>query len=186
LPWRSLAIVPDNNTIMEGVRGLALLFAALILPVCLFRWAWRRRSWRLALLPVLWLGVLCLWAYLAYGTNALFLGRLYLVGAVVLGGPPLVFLAFLVRSAIRRRWRTVALLLGCAVLATLISAGVGLAIDAPNMDRAEHYSWHGWYAVAQVGVYAWSLLLFCGLCGWWLSRVARWLVSRLVRRPRPA
>jgi outer membrane protein assembly factor BamB len=184
LPWRSLAIVPDN--IMWGVRGLALLFGVLILPVWLFRWARRRRSWRLALLPALWLGMLSLWGYLAYGINALFLGWPYLVGAIVLGGPPLVLLGFLVRSAIRRRWRTVALLLGCAVLATLIAAGVWLGIDARNMDPAEHYSWQGWYAVAQVGVYAWSLLLFCGLCGWWLSRVARWLGSSLARRLRPA
>jgi outer membrane protein assembly factor BamB len=187
LPWHSLATVPDSTAIKDGVRGLALLFAVLILPAWLFRWAWRRRrSWRLALVPVLWLGVLCLWAYLAYATNALFLGRRYLLPAIVLAGPPLLFLGLVARSAFRRRWRSVALLLAFGVLATLITAAVWLALDARHMDPAEHYSWRGWYAVSLVGVYAWGVLLLVGLCGRALFRPGRWLVSRLMRRLRPA
>jgi outer membrane protein assembly factor BamB len=186
LPWHRLATVPDSTEIKDGVRGLALLFTVLILPAWLFRWAWRRRSWRLALVPVLCLGVLCLWAYLAYGTNALFLGRLYLLPATVLAGPPLLFLGLVARTAFRRHWRSFALLLAFGVLATLITAAVWLAIDARHMDPAENYSWRGWYAVLLVGVYAWGVLLLVCLCGRALFRSGRWLVSRLMRRLRPA
>jgi outer membrane protein assembly factor BamB len=186
LPWRPLATLPNNYTIMRVGGGLALLFAALILPVGLFRWAWRRRSGRLALLPLLWLGVLCLWAYLAYGTAALFLGWFYLVSAVVFAGPWLVFLGLVARSVLRQRWRSAGLLLGGAVLATLIIAGVWLALDARRMDPAEHYSWGGWYAVSLVGAHVWGVLLLIGWCGWGLFRFGRRLVSRLKQRVQTA
>jgi hypothetical protein len=185
LPWQVLATLPDNS-IVEGVRGLALLFAVLILPFWLFRRALQRRSWGLALLPVPWLGLLCMWAYLTGGTNALFLGWLYLVQAVVLAGPPLLLIGLVVRSVFRRRWRNAALLVSCAMVATLIIAGVWLAIDAWRMDPGEYYSGRGWSAVLLAGVYVWGLGLFVGLCGWGLFRSGRWLVSRVVRRPRPA
>jgi outer membrane protein assembly factor BamB len=186
LPWRSLATVPDNDVIKKGVFGLALLLGALVLPVWLFRLAYRRQSGRLTLLPVLWLGGLYLWAFLGYGTRGLEAGALYLAAAVVLAGPLLLFVVLVARSTFRRRWRVVVLLLAFGVLATLITAGVWLAADARHMDPAEHYSWRGWYAVSLAGVYCWGALLAAGLCGWGLFRVGRRLGSRLLRRPRPA
>jgi outer membrane protein assembly factor BamB len=183
LPWGMLLPYLD---IMEGAQAFAVLFVGLIVPGWLMRRAWRQRSWKLALLPVLWLGILCLWASIQYGTAALRPGLVYLGGALVVGVPALLFVGLVGGAVFRRRWRRLGLLLAVGLLVTLVHAGVWLAIDARGMDPAEHYSWEGWYAMLLIGAYEAGVLLLGVLCLVGLYRVGRWLVSRARRRVRPA
>jgi hypothetical protein len=187
LPWHALKALPSYDEIMTFVRGLAVLFVGLIIPGWLLRKAWRQRSWRLALLPIGWLGVLVLWAYFSDGPLALLPGSLgYPVAVVALGMPILLFVGLAARTAFRRRWLRLGLLMAIALLAALAHAGVWLALDARGMDPEEHYSGDGWSVLLLIGAYESGVLLVGVFFLVNLYRGGRWLVSQLVRRVRPA
>jgi outer membrane protein assembly factor BamB len=188
LPWQRFTTPPTEQDLTRLGQGFALLFAVLLVPAGLLRRAWRQRSRRLALLPVLWLGILGLAAYLRFGMNALLLGRDYLVAAVVLGVPPLLVAGFFLRSLFLRQWGRAGCLLALGLLLALATAGVWLAGDNRQRTSAEHYSWSwdGWYAPLVCGVYEVGLALLGVFCLWGLFRVGRRLVARLRHRPRPA
>jgi hypothetical protein len=187
LPWRAGRALLSYDEIMTGVRGFAVLLIGLIVPGWLLRRAWRQRSWRLALLPIGWRGILGLWAYISYGPAALLQdGPGYLFRVVELGVPSVLFVSLAAWTAFRRRWLQLGLLLAVALLAALTHGGVWLALDARGMDPEEHYSWDGWYAMLLIGAYEAGALLVGVFCLVNLYRGGRWLVSRVVRRVRPA
>jgi hypothetical protein len=186
LPWHNWGRLLRYDEIMTVVRGLAVLFVGLIVPGWLLRQAWRRRSGRLALLPVGWLGLLGLWASASYSPAALLPGGLIDLGAMAMLGVPGLILVLVALAAFRRRWRRLGLLLAVCVLVTLVHAGVWLAVDGRGLEPGEHYSWDGWYAMLLIVPYEGAGLLGGVYCLVGLYRGGQWLVSRVVRRVRPA
>jgi len=94
----------------------------------------------------------------------------------------LVFVALVIASITRRRWRRLRALLAAFVVVTFMAALIFLWSDARHMDPAEHYSWRGWY-----GIWTYGLFFTGGLILLWLClRAAWWLLRRLFGRPKHA
>jgi outer membrane protein assembly factor BamB/tRNA A-37 threonylcarbamoyl transferase component Bud32 len=185
LPWTWTGRIAGRD-LLEIFQAFAFMAVGLYVPGWLLYWARRRRSWKPALVALLWLGSVVLLTYLRYGSSGLlmlsFQSALVFAGSVV----PLFSLGLLFRSALVRRWKTVAWLLTSFLAATLLIAGAWLAFDARRMDPSEHYTWRGWYVVLLIGAYAWPIVAVAAIGLRALFRFGWWLLSRLVRRPQPA
>ncbi len=180
--------------------GCAVLL--LIIPGLLVRWAVRRRSWRLAVLPAGWLAltlalVFLLFRYAATAETdpeirrrlmALADDPLKLAGIslalALLGLPAGVYVATLLMRLLRQRWRAGLLLVAGALLLAVPIAWLLLRVYQPLLGPDQHFSWRGWYWIGVSGTYALGLLLI----GWFVLRnlwsLGRWLWLRSSIRPR--
>jgi hypothetical protein len=172
LPREPPAILqPPLNTWWRIALLWLLVVAAalveLVVPGLLVLWAARRRSWRLAVLPVLWVAALA--ATVALLPPSLLLGQTVLIRAVswlIVAGQGLAALAFpvlAVRWLLARRWRPLLLLLSSSVILALVIAFVWLRADAPFREPEQHYSWDVWYLPWLIGAYLTGVLFALGL-----------------------
>jgi hypothetical protein len=188
LPWINAAARDGVRTGLLAVLGLALL--NVVLPLAVLRLVAGRRPWSLRLLMALPVAAAVpLTAFLALEPLIPILPDpfpasakiLFTLGTLV-GTPVAAYLIFLGWSLVRRRWRTLALLAGLTVLASLAIGLAWLWVDLRAMPAIERYGWSGWYLAMVPGAYAASLLM---LIGWAMRGISRWL-GRLGRRPSPA
>jgi serine/threonine protein kinase/outer membrane protein assembly factor BamB len=193
LPWPSY-----SSAAGEALDVVLCSLAVLVVPGLLLRWALRRRSWRIALLAVLYVAALV--ALLALVPLDTFLFHLShfepgwqnettTLRTALLGLPILAFPGFLALWARRRAWGRLALLLALSLAAAAVIATYRLWLDAPRRDPLEHYAVRGWYGVWFAGAYAAAALLLAwvvlaGLARLLWRRVRRLFVARVgaVRR----
>jgi hypothetical protein len=179
LPW---TLVVAAEALSSGLRAVvALAVVNVVLPLALLRLAARRRPWTLRLLMTLPVAAAVpLAAFLAlehliptlpdpFPSSA---RTVYALGTVA--GIPVVGYAFLVvGSLIRRRWRTLGMLAGLTVLASLAIALAWLWVDRRAMPPIEHYTWSDWYFVILPGAYVVGVLF---VVVWILRGPARWVL----------
>jgi outer membrane protein assembly factor BamB len=179
LPWRTASIAPNLDRSPE-VQWVLLGLGLVVLGFLVF-WAWRRRSGRLGLLPVAWLGVLGLWFYLLNTSDATRRDSERLAAFLLVWLPLLLFVGVLFRLLWRQRWWRALLVVAFALVAALAVASWWLAQDAEQMGPAEYYSTAGWYTVLPLGAYVMGslflgMLVLRGLLGKWLRRqLPAWL-----------
>ncbi len=95
-----------------------------------------------------------------------------------LGGLPIAACAYAVGSSlIRRRWRTVGLLVALAGLAAIVIGACMFGVDQLGRGSIEHYAWSGWHHAGYCGFYAVGAVSV-------LSWPVRWLSPRLVQLAR--
>src|SRR5262249_28734627 len=81
-------------------------------------------------------------------------------------------------SLIRRRWRTLAVLVVGTVLSSLAIAAIWLFVDMRVMPAIEHYSSVGWSLAELPGAAVVSILMLAGRS---ISRAHRWMIWRVSR-----
>jgi hypothetical protein len=147
-------------------------------PFVLARTAWRRRSWLLAPLPLLWLG-LAVWLlprvpFFKEVSAGDWEKVMVLYPVLGLAGlPVLSLLAWLGRTLRARRWRRVGAFLAALAVLTAASAVVGLFLDARRKETWEHYGWRDVPLLAAGWVLTLGGLLLLGRLFWWLVRPRR-------------
>jgi hypothetical protein len=77
---------------------------------------------------------------------------LFALGSVA-GVPIVSYVLFAGCSLARRRWRTLALLLGFTVLLSFAIAAIWLLLDTRDMPAIEQYSRSGWYLALALGAF---------------------------------
>jgi hypothetical protein len=165
LPWTNVVAPGALHEGLLAVSGLALV--NVVLPLAILRLAARRRPWTLKLLMALPLSVAVpLNVFLAAeplipvlpppfpGSARILFALGTLSGIPVVVGPIAIGWCL-----IRRRWKTLALLLGLTILMSFMIGAVWLWFDMRSMPAIEHYAWSGWYLVVIPGVYGIGMLI---------------------------
>jgi hypothetical protein len=188
LPWMSLMAPATARAGLFAVVGLALV--NVFLPLGILRLVSRGRRWSLrALMALPVAAAVPLSAFLALepmipipktpppaplpsSPMALF------ASGAVAGVPVVFYVVFAGWSLIRRRWRTLGLLAGFTIIASLAIAAVWLWVDIRDMPAIEHYSRSGWHVALLPGAYSVSSLM---LCGWAVRGMSRRVRRRAMR-----
>jgi hypothetical protein len=161
----------------------------LVFPGLLVYWAVRRRSWKLGVLPALYIGLLCWGIYLFvanspegppnewiwfFGSHSYSrpLATLLPVVFALVGLPNVVPWMLLIAWLRRRRWQRIGLLLAASIAAAAAIAVPFLRYDGQQMDPWEYYSWPGWLALWFLGAYATGALILAWVV---LKTLYRWL-----------
>ncbi len=186
LPWTNLMDLQTAWTGLLEVVGLALI--NVFLPLGILCLAARRRPWSLrALMALPIAAAVPLSAFLALEpvipiptpTAPLPSSPMTLFALGTAAGVPVVTYVVLAGwSLIRWRWRTLGLLGGLTVLASLMIAAIWLWADLRNMPANEHYSPSGWYVALLPGAIIASALVLIGLA---IKRLNRWIRWRAMR-----
>jgi outer membrane protein assembly factor BamB len=201
LPWN--AIVERPALVPSSPWGIALTFAVLaaaviVIPLWLWRQALRGRSWRLALVPLVWIALV--WAgitilYLvelnddasfrvSQGGWWGFIGDLgwQAIKLAPFGLPLVAFVAAIVHCIRRRSWAWLVTM----VLVVTVLAGVAawVWLSQASLDDDQRFSRQGWAGILPAGVYGAGIAILA----WWLLGHLVRLLTRLVRKPwrRPA
>jgi outer membrane protein assembly factor BamB len=184
LPW---TIAVDRETARSGLLALVgLALFNVLLPLGILRLAAPRRPWTMRVLMALPIAAaIPLTAIVAvepliptlpapYPSSS----RMLFTLGTLAGIPIVSFAAVAGWSLVRRRWRSLALLAGLTILASLVIGTVWLWTDFRSMPTIEQYTWSGWYLAVLPGAYAVGVLMVMA----WATRGAlRW-----ARRPRRA
>jgi outer membrane protein assembly factor BamB len=188
LPWhKSLGLllvewgpVQPNFLVSLGFAG-TLILAGLCLHLAL-----RRRSWKLGLLALVLLAIPAGWAWFYFGAEVKEWAIPYLVWAVFILVPLLLFVFWPIRSLFGGRWRSVLLWLLLLMLSTAAVVAVAWGIDVRKKDPAEFYVWDGWYVAFLPGAWVAALLIVAAFLVRALFRAGRRLGGALLRRAKPA
>ncbi len=184
LPWTAPILRTIGPSGFLAMSGLALVNMAV--PMAILWLVARRRPWTIRLLlaiPVA--AAVPLWVFQSresllpaqIGTLPIFSPRVFVLGT--LAGLPIVLLAGVAAaSLVRRRWKTLAALVGLSLVGTAIIGAAWLWSDRRSMPAIEHYDRTNVYLVVVPGLYAAGLLLLTGRT---LRKTVRWL-RRPVRR----
>jgi hypothetical protein len=161
----------------------------------------RGRRWLLCLLPLPWLALVWLAAYLVlqvglehdvawliyqHGSALFDLGiAVGLLLTAVAGLPAAAFVGAVLTRLRRRRWRGATLLLVGSLLLAAALAAVWLSYF-PGRQPEQRYSWGGWYAIWPAGAYAVGLLVLATYLVVRIFRLGRWGIGRIFGRARAA
>jgi hypothetical protein len=191
-------VLPSLGALWGTLVGVSL--AVLVLPAASLIWAVSGRRWLLCLLPLPWLALVWLSAYLLLQVQQEAESLLYqvppgwltlgiAVGLLLLavaGLPAVAFLGAALARLRRRQWGRLALLLcGSVLLAAVIGAG-WLAYFPGGRQPEQHYSWSGWYAIWPAGVYAAGVAVLAVFVFVRVVRIGRWAIGRVFMRARAA
>jgi hypothetical protein len=186
LPWAPARLFGVSEA--WGQIGLLLLWA---LPLPLLLWAIRRRSWRLALVLLVYIALAdALFAWLEVMPGPATSRRLQeLVLAVIvplLLLPAVVFVRRLYGATAGRQWGRAGWWLALATVLTPPVAAYWLWQFRFDVEAGRHYTWGGWYLVWFAGAYAAGVVAVLGSVVRYAYRRARRLRRRVSLRPRPA
>ena len=81
------------------------------------------------------------------------------------GLPIVAYVAALILSLVRRRWRKTGLFIAGAVLVAFLIAAITLLFDTLAKPLIEHYDWSGWHQAIYQGIYAVGALAASGVAG---------------------
>ena len=173
LPWASWLGDALGPLSLSAAVGLAVV--NVIVPLAIICLAGRRRLWSMRTMIALPAAVAVpLTMYqavvplLSERPDTMISSPRHLFILVTLAGAlPVISLALLGWSAIRRHWKNVVILIGLTVLASVAVAVVWLWSDARSMPDIDHYGWSEWYMVIIPGAEAVGVLVImrCAIKG---------------------
>jgi hypothetical protein len=144
---------------------MALSLAMIVIPLWLVRTAIRRRDLGRLRLVLAGAGVASLVTaasvvrYPVPGSMWRGLDVLLLVIMAVSALPVVTWLGVAIRSLVQGDWWRLRWLIGGSLAASLILAGLILAVQAPRLSPELHYTSFGWWFILPIGAYAVGVLL---------------------------
>ncbi len=175
LPWTR----PGESLAVGSLLIGMLAFVTIVVPLATVRLAARRGYWSVRVLMALPVAVaIPLGLYLSLSSLSPLApasspkNPVLFVLLCVLGLPVLEYAARIVSCAVRRRWKSLAMIGLAMVIATAIVAGISLWGDRPAPAEFERYDATGWYLVILIGAYAVGGLLLVGGLLRWMGRMA--------------